>query len=216
MNLNMIQPKNEAEDLLLSFTKNCEKLVEQTHRKAEETLEFKLNKPRETIHFKPSIQINGDWMLGLIDLEVYNFEFNITKEKNKFEIYTDTFDEFSFLELKDEIEEILNRPNITDSHLKDETIVPHIIEAYQKLRSDKSSHDGYIIFLMGYARSPFRDFESYLRIVVGLEEDNIRLILKQYNEKFVTYKLDPGNYTIEDLQEAVYPLGDHKKLNMMI
>ena len=32
MNLNMIQPKNETENLLLSITKNCEKLVEQTHR----------------------------------------------------------------------------------------------------------------------------------------------------------------------------------------
>ena len=53
----MIQPKNKAEDLLLSFTKNCEKLVEQTHRKAEETLEFKTTKPRETIHFKPQIHI---------------------------------------------------------------------------------------------------------------------------------------------------------------
>ena len=63
---------------------------------------------------------------------------------------------------------------------------------------------------MGYARSPFRDFESYLRIVVGLEEDNIRLILKQYNEKFIIYELDPGNYTIEDLKKAVYPLGDHE------
>ena len=43
---------------------------------------------------------------------------------------------------------------------------------------------------MGYARSPFRDFESYLRIVIGLEEDNIQLILKQYNEKFITYEQD--------------------------
>ena len=50
MNLNMIQTKNEAEDLLLSITKNCETLIEQTHRKAEETLEFKINKPRETSH----------------------------------------------------------------------------------------------------------------------------------------------------------------------
>ena len=39
---------------------------------------------------------------------------------------------------------------------------------------------------MGYARSPFSDFESYLRIVIGLHEDDIRLILKQYNEKLVT------------------------------
>ena len=36
------------------------------------------------------------------------------------------------------------------------------------------------------------------------------MIFKQYNEKFFTYELNPGNYTIEDLQEVVYPLGDHE------
>ena len=30
MNLNMIQPKNKTEDLLLSITKNCETLLKQT------------------------------------------------------------------------------------------------------------------------------------------------------------------------------------------
>ena len=206
----MIQPKNETEDLLLSITKNCETLIEQTHRKPEETLEFKMLKPRETFHFNPPIQTKGDWMLGLIDLEVYNSIFNITKENNKFELYTDTFDEFSFEELKDEVEELLNIPEITDDHLEDETLGPRIAETYSKLRLDKTSHDGYIILLMGYARSLFLDFESYLRIFVGLEDDNIRLILKQYNEKFITYELDPGNHTIEDLKKAVYSLGDHE------
>ena len=37
---------------------------------------------------------------------------------------------------------------------------------------------------MGYARSPFRDFESYLRIVVGLDEDDIQLNLKKIQSKF--------------------------------
>ena len=206
----MIRPKNETENLLLSITKNCEKLVKQTHRKPEETLEFKMLKPRETFHFKPPIHTRGSWMLGLIDLEVYNSIFNITKENNKFELYTDTFDEFSFLELRDEVEEILNISEITGDHLEDETLAPRIAETYWKLRSDKTSHDGYIILLTGYANSSFRDFESYLRIFVGLEENDIGLILKQYNEKFITYELDPGNYTIEDLQKAVYPLGDHE------
>ena len=36
------------------------------------------------------------------------------------------------------------------------------------------------------------------------------MILKQYNEKFVSYELDPGNYTVEDIQKAVYLLGGHK------
>ena len=206
----MIRPKNGTENLLLSITKNCEKLVEQTHRKPEEALEFKMLKSKEIFHFNAPIQTKGDCMLGLIDLEVYNSIFNITKENNKFELYTDTFDEFSFAELRDEVEEILNIPEITDDHLEDETLAPHIAETYWKLRSDKTSHDGYTILLTGYANSSFRDFESYLRIFVGLEEDDIQLILKQYNVKFVTYELDPGNYTIEDLQKAVYFLGDHE------
>ena len=215
----MIRPKNETEDLLLSITKNCEKLVEQTHRKPEETLKFKMIKPRETFHFNPPIYTKGDCMLGSIDLEVYNSVFNITKENNKFELYTDTSDEFSFGELEDELEEILIIPNITDDHLEDKTTAELIIKGYWDLRSEKTSTDGYIILLMGYARSPFRDFESYLRIIVGLDEDDIRLILKQYNAHFVTYEMDPGNYTIKDLQKAVYPLGDHEgtlQMNTMI
>ena len=32
----MIKPKNETEDLILSITKNCETLIEQTHRKEED------------------------------------------------------------------------------------------------------------------------------------------------------------------------------------
>ena len=109
----MIRPKNETEDLLLSITKNCETLIEQTHRKSEETLEFKLNTSRETSHFSQPIQIQGDWMIGLTDLEVYNSIFNIAEEKNKFEIYRDTPTKFQFLDLKDEIEEILNISHIT-------------------------------------------------------------------------------------------------------
>ena len=36
------------------------------------------------------------------------------------------------------------------------------------------------------------------------------MILKQYNENFVTYEVGPDISTIKDLQEAVYPLGDHE------
>ena len=63
MNLNMIRLKNETEDILLSMTKNCEMLIEQTHRITEETLEFKMIKPGETFHFQQPILIDGSWML---------------------------------------------------------------------------------------------------------------------------------------------------------
>ena len=208
MNLNMIRPKNETEDLLLSIAKNCQTLIEQTSRKAEEPLEFKMNKSKETFHFKPSIQIRGPWMIGLTDLEVYNSIFNITEENNKFELYRET-DKFGFLELKDELEEILNISHISQEHL-DEIIGPRNIDEFLKLSHEKKYSDGYSIILLGYVRSPFRDFESYLRIVVGLDEEDIQLILKQYKSHFITYELSPGIYTIQDISHTVRTFSGHE------
>ena len=184
MNLNIITPKNETEDLLLSITKNCETLIEQTHRKPEETLEFKMIKPIETFHFNSPIQVKGDWMIGLVDLEVYNSIFNITEENNKFVLYRDTSDEFGFLELKDELEEILNISHITNEHLDDEVLGPRIIDEFIKLSTEKKNTDGYMILLFGYSRSLFRDFESYSRIVFDLPEEDIQLFFK-YNKKYI-------------------------------
>ena len=62
---------------------------------------------------------------------------------------------------------------------------------------------------MGYARSPFRDFENYLRIVLGLDENDIQLFLKEYNSFFNNYELSPGIYTIKGILEAVHTQGDH-------
>ena len=133
MNLNMIRPKNETEDLLLTITKNCQTLIEQTHRKPEIVLEFKVIRPKETFHFKAPIQIKGDWMIGLTSLEVYTSIFNITERNNKLEIYRDDSNKFGFLELKDELEEILNISHITQQHLDDEIIGPRIIDEFIKL-----------------------------------------------------------------------------------
>ena len=130
MNLNMIQPKNQTEDLLLSITKNCETLINQTHRKAEETLEFKMIKPRETFHFNPTIQSKENWMLGLTDFEVYNSIFNITEEKNKFQLYEVPVEKsggISYTKVEDEIERELDISDITDVDLQDDIIAPIII-----------------------------------------------------------------------------------------
>ena len=70
--------------------------------------------------------------------------------------------------------------------------------------------DGHYMFLMGYAGSIFRDFETYFRVVVGLDEDAIQLIFKQYNSDFITYEMPPGTYTKKDTSEIVYTMGDHE------
>ena len=55
----------------------------------------------------------------------------------------------------------------------------------------------------------FEILKNYLRVIVGLDEDAIQVILKQINSKFVTYEISPGFYTIKDISEAVYTKSDH-------
>ena len=167
--------------------------------------------PRETFHFKPPIQVKGDWMLGLVNLEVNNSIFNITEKNNKFELYRDMSAKFGFLEVKDELEEILNISHITDDHLNDEVLGQRIIDEYIKLSRERMNTDGYMLLLLDYGRSLFRDFESYLRIVVGLDEEDIQLILKDYNSHFITYELTPGIYTIQDISDSIQTFSGHKE-----
>ena len=79
----MVRPKIETEDFLLSITKNCEALIEQTLTKPQETLEFKLNKAREKAYFNSTINIEGYSMIGFTSLQVHNSIFNITEEKKQ-------------------------------------------------------------------------------------------------------------------------------------
>ena len=118
---------------------------------------------------------------------------------------------FGFLELKDELEEILNIPHITIEHLDDEILGLLIIDEFIKLSNEKKNSDGYMILLFGYSASSFRDFGSYLRLVVGLDEEDIQLILREYNSQFITYELTPGIYTTQDISDAIQTFSGHEE-----
>ena len=203
----MIQPKNETEDLLLSTTKNCQTLIEQTHRKTEETLEFKMVKPRETFHFKPPILIKDNWMLGLTDLEIYNSIFNITEEKNKLELYKFPDEKaggITYTKVRDEIERDLDISEITDGDLQDDIIAPIIIIEYREQVRKRMNDGGYMNITARYTNSVFQNFETFLRTHIDLVEDDIKLVLDEHNSNFITYKLTPGIYTFKDISETLF------------
>ena len=62
----------------------------------------------------------------------------------------------------------------------------------------------YMNILAIYTRSVFQDFESFLRTQIDLIEDDIKLVLDEYNSSFITYELGPGIYTFKDLSEALF------------
>ena len=148
MNLNNIRPKNQTEDLLLSITNNCETLIEQIHRKAEDTLEFNMTKPRETFPFNPPVEVKENWMIGLTSPEVYNTIFNITDENNKFELYKIPDEKaggVSYEKVGDEVERDLDISVTTDTDLQDDIIGPINIEecrnqVTKRLKDDKYLH----------------------------------------------------------------------------
>ena len=134
MNSSMIRAKIETIDQLISITKNCETLIKRTHTKAPETLEFKMIKPRETVHLNHPNQVDGDLMIGLTDSEVYNSFLTLTEANNKFQLYTNPLDsEFSFTELENKLAEVLDLSHIKPEDLEHETRGPDIINAYREL-----------------------------------------------------------------------------------
>ena len=202
----MIRPKNETEDLLLSITKKCETLIQQIHTKPQETLEFKMIKRRETFHFNPPIQINGNWMIGLTDLEVYNSIFNIT-ENNKFELHKfpdEKTDGITYEKVRDEIERDLGVSDFTAADSQDDIIAPIIIEEYKGQVTKRMKDGQYMKILAIYIDSVFQDFESFLRTEVDLVEDDIKLLLDEHNSSLITYELEPGIYTFEDISKALF------------
>ena len=54
-----------------------------------------------------------------------------------------------------------------------------------------------------YTSSVFQDFESFLRRQIDLVEDDNSLVLDGYNSIFITYELQPGNYTFKDISEVL-------------
>ena len=184
MNFNMIRPRNETEDLSLSKTKNCETVIDQTHTKPQETREFKMIESRETFHFSPPIQVKRDWMMGLIDLEVYESTFNITEENNKFQLFKfpeDKIGGITYTEVRDNIERDLDISDIKVNDLHDDIIGPILIEKYKEQVTERMEDEQYMIILSIHTSSVFQNFKSFLRTQVDLVEDDIKLVLDENN-----------------------------------
>ena len=92
---------------------------------------------------------------------------------------------------------------ITATDLQDDIIGPIIIEEYNEQVTKRMKDEQYMNILAIYTSSVFQDFESFLRTQIDLIEDDIKLVLDEYNSSFITYELQPGIYTFKDISEAL-------------
>jgi len=84
--LSNFSPIDNKEMLLLNIAKSNLEIVDNTHSQPQETLEFKMNKQKESFSFDQPIDLPDKWMMGVTSLEVYNTVYNITEMNNEFMI----------------------------------------------------------------------------------------------------------------------------------
>ena len=74
--------------MLLLIKKHTDTLIEETKTKPQETLEFKMNKQKQTFSFNPPLNLleEGKWLSGVSLFDCTNSVFKITNENNSFSI----------------------------------------------------------------------------------------------------------------------------------
>ena len=206
--------------MLLLIKKHTDTLIEQTKTKPQETLEFKMNKQRQTFSFSPPINLveEDKWLLAVSSFECTNSVFNITDENNSFSIiipghYQNKSDEKTIdnlnklLELKSielHVEEVKKRGNkikIADKEYKLSDFDNQKYEILQELKNSK-----------------YNDLEDLVyRMRLSYDEIMDILDLKYISTKRTGYSLDPGIYEVIDLNNTLkHILPDNVKINITI
>ena len=64
-------------------------------------------------------------------------------------------------------------------------------------------NEQFMNILAMYIDSVFQDILKSLRTQIDLVEDDIKMVLDEYNSSFITYELEPGVYTFKGTSEAL-------------
>ena len=207
-------------ELLLLIKKHTDTLIEQTKTKPQETLEFKMNKQRQTFSFNPPINLveEGKWLLAVSSLECTNSVFNITNENNSFSIiipghYQNKFDEKTIDNLNKLLE--LKSLELHVEEVKKRGIEIKIADKEYKL-SDFDNQKNKMLEELKQVK--YNDPEDLVyRMRLSYDEIMDILDLKYTPTKRTGYSLNPGIYEVVDLNNTLkHILPDNVKINITI
>ena len=207
-------------ELLLLIKKHTDSLIEQTKTKPQETLEFKMNKQRQTFSFNPPINLikEGKWLMAVSSLECTNSVFNITKENNSFSIIIlgHWEDEFS--------EKVIDEVNRL---LEVRSLESHVDEVRKRGDTIKIGDKGYNLsdfdnqkyeIIKELKEAKYKDIRDLVhRMRLTYDEIMDIIDLKYISTKRVGYSLTPNIYNVVDLNNALKDiLPDIIKINVII
>ena len=206
--------------MLLLIKKHTDTLNEQTKMKLQETLEFKMNKQKQTFSFNPPINLveEGKWLLGVSSFECTNSVFNITNENNSFSIIVPghyktesagkTIDKLNkLLELRSQngielhVEQVRKKGLILINDYSLSSLGMFKDEQLEALKNAK-----------------FNDLEDMVyRFQLTYDEIMDILDLKNIPTKRTGYSSNPGIYEVIDLNNTLkYILPNNVKVNITI
>ena len=192
MDLSNFVTYDKKESLLLSIAKSNLDIVENTHSKPQETLEFKMNKQKESFSFDIPLDLPEQWMMGVTSLEVYNTVYNNNEKNNKFKIL-----------LKDEQLKSLN---------VDTQLVMNVEYLYRicDMQSTSGIEKNNNFFVDSYSKNKKlikKDFDQLKKVSIQINQ-NIKdktIIIPEFGieNDFVEIELTPGVYELVDINKIV-------------
>ena len=195
-------------------------MIKQTKTKPQETLEFKLNKQRQTFSFNPPINLveEGKWLLAVSSFECTNSVFNINDGNNSFSIIIQAHWETEFVDkVIDELNRILElrSPELHVNEIRKRGNIIKIRDKKYKLTDfDNQKYE----ILQELKNDKYNDLtDSVYRMQLTYDEIIDVLDLKYISTKRIGYSLNPGIYEIVDLNNTLrYILPDNVEVIVTI
>ena len=206
-------------ELLLLNKKHTDTLIQQTRTKPQETLEFKMNKQRQTFSFNPPINLieEDKWLLAVSSFECTISVFNITDENNSFSILVPGhYETESARKTIDELNKLLELRSQNGIELHVEQVKTGLILINDYSLSSLGMFKVEILEALKNAK--FNDLEDMVyRFQLTYDETMHIIDLKFFPTKRTGYSLNPGIYEVIDLNNTLkYILPNNVKINTTI
>ena len=211
-------------ELLLLIKKYTDTLIEQTKRRPQETLEFKMNKQMQTFSFNPPLNLveEGKWLLAVSSFECTNSVYNINNENNSFSITVPGHWESKSVEkIITDLNKLLK--------LRSENGIELRVEEVRKRGSQRKIGDNEYLNLSDLdtpkdltikelKRVKYRDLEDLVfRLQITYHEIVVILDVKYICTKRTGYTLEPNIYNAVDLNNILKKiLPNNVKLSVTI
>ena len=205
-------------ELLLLIKKHTDTLIQQTKTKPQETLEFQMNKQRQTFSFNPPINLieEDKWLLAVSSFECTNSVFNITDDNNSFSIIIPAHWETEFAEkIIDEVNRLLEFRSL-DLHVNEVRKRGNKIKIGNKEYNLSDIDNQKYEIIEELKKAENKDLRDLVyRMQLTYDEVIDVLDLKYISTKRIGYSLNPGIYGIVDLNNTLkHILPDNVKVNI--